>query len=139
MNFLGPHKANIQNRIPITFTYVRKGSIIEAKYKGLERLSPKLSMYLVLQPNYRGYMHVLDLTFVHPQYLKTAKLSKLLAEGVEDTYQGKKYNRLQFNDKSRDIYYATIKTNFPEGYRTLKRIKTANQGFYNIKLINYKL
>ena len=136
--YLGPHRSKIEKRIPITFNYVKRGTIIEAKYKGLERLSPKSTMYLVLSPNYMGYMHVLDLTFVHPRFLLPENVGKIMANIKTEEFRNKTYQRLLFEDRSQDVYNKVIKGLFPTAYRTLKRTKTANQGFFGISLIDYK-
>ena len=135
--YLGSHRSKIKKRIPITFNYVKRGTIIEAKYKGLERLSPKLTMYLVLNPNYKGYMHVLDLTFVHPRFLLPENLKKLMAKTATDELRNTPYQKLIFEDRSQDVYKAVIKGLFPTAYRTLKRTTSANQGFFNINLVDY--
>lgn len=65
--FYTQHKRLISGHRVVKQKDLRNGMVLEIKYKATYRSRPKTSLYLVIEPKYRGYIHTIDLDYIQPK------------------------------------------------------------------------
>lgn len=121
--YTNTHQSNVLDEINIPNSKIKRGMMIKVRYQK-QSGETKNGLYLVLDPNYKARMHVLDLDYISPQMLKT-KLFKhtKYKQPLMETINGRQYSRLEFSANSRNIYQSVISNlvndGFGPSYRTL--------------------
>lgn len=60
------HYEDVTYRKAISKSILQNGMIVSIEYRASYRVSKKLSLYMIISPDYAGYVHVIDLDYVKP-------------------------------------------------------------------------
>jgi len=73
-NYFSSHNSGVMFRIDASKAQLKPGMVVAIDYRATYRVAKKMSLYIVVDPNYEGFLHVVDLDYIKPSefisYLK---------------------------------------------------------------------
>ncbi|MBC8147431.1 MAG: hypothetical protein H8E98_05545 [Bacteroidetes bacterium] len=138
MGFYNSHILNINDKIQFSVPNLEKGMIINCMYQPEYALTPKKYMLLILNPRFKGKIHVLSLDeFNVRNFNRLAENTGLVYIPKIRRFRKLRIPKLIMEVSSRRFYYGKLKRELKNHYNNGYRTFLINK-MINVMLIDYK-